>query len=253
MMTARPTDNVVATSKLKGPAAKPKVGAKRPAQPKKAEVKPKPTLIEVAMSHATEKAERSRSLAKRNLQLTVAALLSAVSCLLIALTTSSIHGYVNSNRDGTFIELPSVAKHDGILESDVYSFASDAMRKCLTFTYLSKSYVINECLGDYLTPNAQRTFAVLVNEKFASLSKDHLFDIETKPQHAATRVDTKETFVDGRAAWKIVAPFELTLHFHDDNDRTKIWQFVMWVVREYPTINPRGFAISSVAMKEIEG
>lgn len=195
-------------------------------------------------------AEDDLKIARRNLFLAVGALVSIITALALAFTTTSIHGYVSVDDQARLIEIPNISSHEGISDAEVFSFASDAMRRCLTFTYLTQSYIQHQCIGQYFTRGEHEEFSRLVRLKFLGPAKEQRFDLAARPQHAPARLNVEPTMKNGRAAWKLLVPVSLTIHLRDGMPSVQDWEMVVWVVRDYPTVRPpKGLAIHSVAMR----
>ena len=203
------------------------------------------------MEYDRENAMTLLRVQRANFFLSVGALASISITLIMAFSTSSITGFITIDEDNAIMAVPNVSSHDGVQLEDLFSFASDAIRKCLTFNYLTRQYVVRECLANYFSPSGLEAFSDQVINKLLDPAKSNGFDLSTHPSAAPIHVAGEISHIQGRAAWKVSAPFDLRIRFSSGDEMTKTWQMVIWVIREYPSVKPDGFAIHSVAMREL--
>lgn len=203
------------------------------------------------MENARNDLESDISIRKFNIKLLIGSVVMALMTNILAFTESSIKGFISVDQDNRVTEISNMSVHDDVHEEDVIAFASDAVRRCMTFTYLSKSFVINDCLKAYFSRYGFDQFSEELTSALLIPAKDNFFDLKTTPAHSPTIVSNTE-FVNGRAAWKLRGPFNMELLFNGRENVTKSKDIVIWVVKEYKSKMPSGLSIHSVAMRDAQ-
>ena len=198
-----------------------------------------------------EKADAARKVVDRNLMLVLASLLSVTAAFLLAISTSWFNGYITTSSTGNIINPQRLSTHEGVETNDVFRFATRSLQDCLTFTHLTPPWKIHGCLDVHFTSRGRAEFGKLIQEELLGPRESQHFDLQTLPIHSPASIASDKTQLAGRAAWKLIIPFQLKFLMHESNNIKQDWNFIVWVVREQPTLRPGGLAIHSVAMERI--
>lgn len=184
-----------------------------------------------------------------NVRMLMAALVMALATNMLSCTEASIRGFISVDADTRILEIADLSSHEGVLPEDIIRFSSDAMRRCTTFTYLSKMYAINDCLKEYFSRYGFEKYSEELTAELIEPAKKNGFDLETVPVHVPAIVSNTER-IHGRAAWQVRGVFNLKLLLEGKDSVNKNKDVVIWVVREYKSKMPHGLAIHSVAMRD---